>query len=98
LSDRQGAPHAKDWTLRLLAVAAADADHLAEAATLIGYTDANLRDHRILNSNHKWISGVLGTLLPQTDDRAAHERAGAAASRRDVFALIERLEHDLSSN
>ena len=93
LGEQGGAPHVQDWTLRLLAVAAADMGRMVDAETLVGYTEAKLRPHRILSSSHQWIDSVLEEMLPITSDRIMREQAGASATRREIIALVDGLEH-----
>ena len=88
IADRQGAPSALDLARRLLAIAVADAGHRPEAATLLGYCDAHLGQHRFESPVYQWVWTRLNDTLAGTTDRAVHEAAGAASTRRTIMALV----------
>ena len=92
IADRQGAPSALDLALRLLAIAVADAGHRPEAATLLGYCDAHLGQHRFQSPVYQWVWTRLNDALAGTTDRAVHEAAGAASTRRTIMALVTRVD------
>jgi predicted ATPase len=90
-ADRHAASHAVDMAIRLLAVTVARLGLRAEAAMLGAYADANLQPYRMRSPMHGWVSTTLEEALDALPDRAVHEAAGASASRREVLALVARL-------
>ena len=92
MADRQHAPHAEDMALRLLAIAVGTAGNLADAAVLASYCAATLSPYRM--NQQIWIDVALEEVLARVPDRAAHDAVGAAADRRQILALVTRLEDE----
>jgi len=91
-ADRLSAPHAQDRALRLLAASAAEVGYRVEAATLIGYTEANLSASRMRDLGDAWAWAALDDALAGMTQRVVHEAAGAALTRADIMALVARLD------
>ena len=96
MADRHHAPHCEDMALRLLALAVGEAGFLAEAAVLAAYCEATLISYRM--NQQPWIDGALEEMLVRVPDRAAHEAVGAAADRRQILALVTRLEAEVEQH
>jgi hypothetical protein len=88
LADRHNAAPAVDITLRLLAVAFAEAGRLAQAAVLVGYADANFRSDRVDVPGYRWIQPRLDQALGPLADRSVPEATGATWQRGQIMALI----------
>jgi hypothetical protein len=56
LADRHNGPHTEDLALRLLAIACAQHGYPAQAATLAGYSDHRLREHRLTSAGYGWLN------------------------------------------
>ncbi len=84
LADRLRSPHAEHAALRLLALCVAGLP--AEAATLAGYCDGPLAEHRMVFMDEEFER--LDAVLCCDPGRQAHEAAGVAASRRKIMALV----------
>jgi predicted ATPase/class 3 adenylate cyclase len=94
LGDRLNGLHVVDTAVRGLAVLAADAGYLRDAAALVGYADANLAGSRIRNP--QW------NLLNERVENAAtapglgtEKARGAALKRGEAMALVADLEERL---
>ncbi len=96
MADRQHAPHAEDMALRLLAIAVGRAGNLAESAVLASYCAATLIPFRM--NQQPWIDVALEEVLVRVPDRAADEAVGAAADRRQILALVTRLEAEVKQS
>ena len=92
LADRHGVAFAQELALRLLATAVAESGYPTEAATLAGYSDAHLRQHRMDAPAYAWIQEYLEAGLAAVTDRALHEAAGRAAQRSHIMALVTHLD------
>jgi hypothetical protein len=92
IADRLTVPLGMDFAVRQLAAATACAGFQAEAAALVGYAEANLhaypRDSPILG----WHQTAIDDALAGMADRAEHEAAGSMMTRREVMALVSKLE------
>jgi hypothetical protein len=73
----------------VLALAAAHAGRHVEAATLIGYRGTTAAASRM---RFLWLPNAVGEALAGMIDRADHEAAGAALSRRDALAIVDNLQ------
>ena len=89
LADRLQSPHAEHAARGLLAMCVGEAGLLAEAAMLGGYCDGPLVAHRVVFMDEEFAR--LDAVLRSDPDRAVHEAAGAAASRREILALVGHL-------
>ena len=89
LADRLQSPHAEHAALGLLALCVGEAGLLAESAVLAGYCDGPLVAHRVVFLEEEFVR--LDAVLQSDPDRAVHEAAGAAASRREILALVGHL-------
>jgi hypothetical protein len=92
LADRHGVAFAQELALRLLATAVAESGYPTEAATLAGYGDVHLRQHRMNDPAYAWIQESLEAALADVTDRAVHEAAGRAAQRSHIMALVTHLD------
>jgi hypothetical protein len=82
---------AKAVALDNLAIAGARAGHQREAATLLGYCNANI-GYSPSSGGYPWVPPTLEDMLAGMADRAACEAAGAALSRSQVLSLVSSLE------
>jgi hypothetical protein len=97
LADRLSNLNAADLALRLLAIAVAESGYQEEAATMAGYAEANLRQHRILGPGYAWPEVALDDALAGYADRATHETGGAASARSHIMALVSHLDSTINS-
>jgi predicted ATPase len=92
IADRLAVTLGMDQSVRQLAAAAAGAGFRAEAAALVGYSEENLhaypRDSPILG----WHETAIDDALAGMPDRAEHEAAGRAMTRREMLAVVSRLD------
>ena len=80
-----------DLALRLLAIAYAEARHASQAATLLGYADANTSQHRLDTPGLGWTKPRLERALAGLVDRLLREAEGSTWHRRQIMALINEL-------
>jgi hypothetical protein len=92
IADRIGALQPADLILRLLALVATDAGYPAEAATLAGYADANLRPYRATSPGFEWVSNALEDALAGVADRVTHQAYGAQCTRSQMLSLVTRID------
>ena len=86
-ADRLDTPHVLDYTLRALAVIAADAGLHQQAAALVAFTEAQLRPHRIENPFQEWIQ----TRLDRALEGFTVSAPAAPLHRRDVLDLVTQI-------
>ena len=97
LADRHGVAFAQELALRLLATAVAESGYPTEAATLAGYSEAHLRQHRMDAPTYAWMQESLEVALAKVTDRALHEAAGQAAQRSHIMALVTYLDRAIDN-
>jgi predicted ATPase len=90
-ADRLSIAAAQAVALDNLAIAVARAGHRREAATLVGYCNANI-GYSPSSGGYPWILPTLEGVLAGMADRAVCEAGGAALSRSQVLSLVNRLE------
>jgi hypothetical protein len=81
-----------DIALRQLAVAAARAGFRAEAAALAGYAEANLHAYPRDSPTLGWHETAIDDALAGMADRAEQAAVGRAMTRREVIALVNKLD------
>jgi predicted ATPase/class 3 adenylate cyclase len=91
LADRVSVLPPLELALRLLAIAYAEAGRTAQAATLVGYTDANLSQYRLDLPGLRWIKPRLERALDGLAGRSDYETQGSTRHRRQIMALINEL-------
>jgi predicted ATPase len=91
LADRLGWLIPLEQALRLLAIAYAEAGHASQAATLVGYADANLSQYRMDTPGLGWIIPRLELALASLADRSDYQTQGSTWHRRQIMALINEL-------
>jgi hypothetical protein len=96
LADRLNVPSVVDIALRSLAVRAAEAGHILEATTLVGYAEANLGDSRLTDAMWTWLRDRTVNIVGP--DLSADCARGVALSRGDVMALVRDLEGVLQAS
>ena len=92
LADRLGVLQLEDVAFRVLAVAVARARYEVEAATLVGYSDANLNAFSRDAPPMAWHPAALDDALAGLPSRLEHEAAGAASSRSQILALVRHFD------
>jgi predicted ATPase/class 3 adenylate cyclase len=93
-ADRLNVPHASDFALRHLALAAAEADLTEPAAALVAFTETNLRPYRMGTPGQARLQERLDRALPGMADRAA----GPPLHRGEVMAIVAQLESAFATN
>ncbi len=91
-ADRLSVVYGMDLAVRQLATAAARAGYRAEAAALEGYAEANLHAYPRDSHDMGWHQTAIDEALAGMPDRAEHEATGRSMSRRDLLALVRRLD------
>lgn len=92
ISDRLRVLFGIDLALRQLAVAAARAGFPAEAAALVGYAEANLHAYPRDSPTLGWHQRAIDDALAGMANRAEQEAVGRTMTRRQVMAMVRRLD------
>jgi predicted ATPase/class 3 adenylate cyclase len=90
-ADRLNAPHAFDFALRHLAVAAAEAELTSSAAALIAFTETNLRLHRMGTPGQTRLQTRLDRTLPDPADPPT----ASTLHRGEVMVIVTEIESAL---
>ena len=77
LADRHGVAFAQELALRLLATVVAESGYPTEAATLAGYSEAHLRQHRMDAPTYAWMQESLEVAVSQSHPIAPFMRLPA---------------------
>jgi predicted ATPase len=85
-ADRLGNPQALDWALRVIAIAASEADLVSPAATLANYAETSLSKYRWPGQD--WIQSRLDHAL----ERHADQPSRPEPHRRDIINLVDELQ------
>jgi predicted ATPase/class 3 adenylate cyclase len=91
LADRLSILLPLEVALRLLAVAYAEDGCASQAATLVGYADANLSQYRLDTAGLGWTVPRLERALAGLADRSDYETQGSTWDRRQIMGLINEL-------
>ena len=92
--DRLNVPHASDFALRHLALAAADADLTEPAAALVTFTETNLRPYRMGTPGQARLQPRLDRAMPGIADGTA----GPPLHHGEVMAIVAELESAFTTN
>jgi len=92
VADRLSVMLGMDIGLRQLAAAAGRAGYRAEAAMLAGYAEANLHTYPRDSWDMGWHQTAIEEALGGMTDRAEHEAIGRAMTRRQVMAMVGKLD------
>jgi hypothetical protein len=87
-ADRLNVPVTLDRALRIVAIAAAEAGLIPQAATLAGYTEAALRPYRADQPGQAWIQARLDRALAGVSTKPSPP----ATHRREIMNLVDNLE------
>ena len=91
-ADRLGNPRALNEALREIAIAAAEAGLVSQAATLADYAETALRAYRGGHSGQEWIQSRLDQAL----GGLTHDPSQAEPHRRDIMKVVDDLEAALA--